>query len=78
MDQQKQRRNVRLTRRAALIMSIAMIAWLAVQFLGGRLGWPPTLVFAFDIAAILAFLWALWIVFQVYRARQSEEDHTRW
>ncbi|MEM9754690.1 MAG: DUF5337 domain-containing protein [Pseudomonadota bacterium] len=72
LDPKDERKLARRTRHAALIIALSMGYWIAAQMLGARLGWDPRLAFVFDIAAILALIWALWIVFQIYRARRNE------
>jgi len=65
---------IRRSRQAALVIATAMIAWTAVQFLGGRFAWDPRLALVFDMAAIVALFWGLWLVWQIYRERRAEED----
>ncbi|MEM1273201.1 MAG: DUF5337 family protein [Pseudomonadota bacterium] len=72
-DPKEQLRLIRRTRQAALVIALSFVYWIAAQWVGGWLGWDPRLAFVFDIAAIAAILWGLWIAFQVYRARKEEE-----
>ncbi|MCL4187340.1 MAG: DUF5337 family protein [Rhodobacteraceae bacterium] len=58
-------------RLAALVMAGAMLAWMAAQWLGGRMGWEPRFVFLFDLAALAAFFWALVVTWRVWRRRQD-------
>lgn len=65
---------LRLARRArfvALVMVAAMLLWMRAQLLGGRLGLPAGWAFAFDIAALAAFLWALVMTYQIWRSRRN-------
>lgn len=57
--------------RVAVVLVVAMIAWLAVQWLGGRLGLPVALAFAADLAALAAFVWSLVETYRIWRARRE-------
>ncbi|MBF9032242.1 hypothetical protein HKCCE3408_17725 [Rhodobacterales bacterium HKCCE3408] len=61
------RKLARRARRAAVIMAVSMMGWVAANFAGARLGWPAYLSFATDIAAICGLLWALWVTFEIWR-----------
>ena len=64
-------RLARQARRIAIVIAAAMVLWLGAQALGGALGWPPRLVFLFDLAALAAFLWALAATIRIWRARRN-------
>ncbi|MBF9036720.1 hypothetical protein HKCCE2091_20995 [Rhodobacterales bacterium HKCCE2091] len=70
-DRRKERLLARRARRAALAMALTMVTWMGAQLLGARLGWDPRLSFLFDIAAIVALVWALYVTYQIYRARRD-------
>jgi hypothetical protein len=61
----------RKARMVALVMAGAMVLWLLAQFLGGRLGLPPRYAFLADFAALAAFVWALYVTFQIWQARRN-------
>jgi hypothetical protein len=48
-----------------------MVAWMAAQWLGGRLGWEARFAFLFDLAALAAFIWAFVVTWRVWRARRE-------
>ena len=58
-------------RLVALVIAVTMLAWMAAQWLGGKLGLPARYVFLFDFAAIAAFVWALAVTFQIWRGRRG-------
>ena len=58
-------------RMVAIVIAVTMLLWMAVQYLGGRLGLPVRYVFLFDLAALAAFFWALVVTYQIWRARQQ-------
>ena len=68
-----ERRRVRQIRRAAIVMAVTMVAWMAAQYIGGQLGWPTRVVFLFDLAAIGALVWALVVTYWVWKERRHSE-----
>ena len=74
-DNDQDKRFVGQIRIAAIVMVLAMLLWMGGQFLGGQLGWPVRFVFLFDLAAIAALVWALFVTYQVWKARrQNDKD----
>ena len=61
----------RQSRLAGLVMAVTGMAWVALQWLGGAMGWPVRFVFLFDLMAIAAFLWALAVTWRVWKRRRS-------
>lgn len=57
---------------AAIVMAATMILWMGAQYLGGQLGWPVRFVFLFDLAAFAALVWALFVTYQVWKARRGQ------
>ncbi len=69
---QVERRRRGQIRLAAIVMAATMVLWMGAQFLGGRLGLPVRFVFLFDLAAIAALVWALFVTYWVWKARRSD------
>ena len=67
-DEKKQTAQARLV---AYVLAGTMILWMGAQWRGGELGWQTRLVFLFDFAALAAFLWALVVTYQIWRARRG-------
>jgi hypothetical protein len=68
-------RDLRLARKArlaALVIVVTMLGWMAAQWLGGRLGLEARYAFLFDFAALAAFVWALAVTWQIWRARREQ------
>jgi hypothetical protein len=63
--------NARQGRVAALVIAATMILWLGAQWLGGQLGWDPRYAFLFDFAALAAFIWVLFVTWQIWRRRDG-------
>jgi len=61
------------TRLAAIVIAVAMLGWMAFNFLGGKMGLPVRFAFLGDLAAIAAFLWAMIVLLRVWRERQQGE-----
>lgn len=58
-------------RAACFVIIFAMIGWMGATALGGALGLPARYAFLFDLAALAAFAWSLFVLFQVWRAGAS-------
>lgn len=61
--------NARQGRVAAVVIAVTVILWLLGQWLGARLGWDPRYAFLFDFAALAAFIWVLFVTWQIWRRR---------
>ena len=61
----------RQARLVAIVLAATMVMWMGAQWLGGNLGLETRFVFLFDLAAIAAFVWALVVTYQIWRARRG-------
>ena len=61
------------TRLASIVIVVAMVGWMLVNFLGGKMGLPARFAFLADFAALAAFAWSLIVLFKVWRQRQEGE-----
>ena len=68
---ERERRQAKTARMVALVLCATVVLWLALQWVGGRLGWAPRFVFLFDLAALAAFLWAMIVTIGLWRARKD-------
>lgn len=64
-------RLARQARLVAIVIAVTMVAWMGLQWAGGRLGWQPRFVFLFDLAALAAFGWALFATYGIWRQRRG-------
>lgn len=71
-DPAKERRLRGQIRLAAIVMSATMVLWMGAQFFGGQLGLPVRFVFLFDLAAIAALVWSLFVTYWVWKARKED------
>lgn len=60
---------VKQARQAAIVIFATMLVWIGAQVIGGQLGWPTRFAFLFDLIAGAAFIWALVVLFRVWRAK---------
>ena len=65
------RQRARQARVVAFVIAGTMIAWMGLQWLGGRMGWETRFVFLFDLAALAAFIWALVVTYRIWRQGTS-------
>jgi hypothetical protein len=64
-------RRARTARTVAVVLCLTMVAWVGLQWLGGRFGWAARWAFLFDLAALAAFLWAMIVTVGLWRARKD-------
>ena len=70
-DHDQARKMALQARLVAIVLAGTMILWMGAQYLGGQQGWDARYVFLFDFAAIAAFIWALVVTYQIWRARRG-------
>lgn len=58
-------------RLVAVVIAVAMVLWLLVQFLGREYGWAAKWAFLADLAAIAAFVWSLIVTWRIWRRRNA-------
>ena len=60
------------SRRAAIVIAGTMLGWMLVQQIGAQYNWPLKYTLLVDLFALAGFIWALAVVFQIWRARRAE------
>lgn len=58
-------------RRAGLAIAGTMLGWMLLQLIGAEYDWPPKYALLIDLFALAGFIWALAVVFQIWRARRA-------
>ncbi|MBL4750816.1 MAG: DUF5337 family protein [Amylibacter sp.] len=48
-----------------------MVGWMGASWIGGKIGLPIRYAFLFDFAAMAALLWAMVVLFQVWKSGQD-------
>ncbi len=62
------------TRTAAVVILVAMLAWMFGSWLGGRLGLPVRFAFLLDLACLAAMAWSAFVLIKVRRVRRNLEN----
>ncbi len=60
-------------RRAALVIAGTAVLWVLATLIGGKMGLSPRMLALADLAALGGFVWALWMVFNIWRARRDNQ-----
>ncbi len=60
-------------RRAALVIAGTAILWVAATFIGAKLGLSQRVLALFDLMALGGFLWAIWMIYNIWRARRDNQ-----
>lgn len=63
----------RKSRHVALVIAGAMVLWLAAQWIAPQLGLPGRYAFLFDLAALAALIYAFVNIYQIWRARRTNQ-----
>jgi hypothetical protein len=61
------------SRRAGLAIAGTMLGWMLLQLIGAEYNWPVKYTLLIDLFALAGFIWALAVVFQIWRARRSDD-----
>lgn len=56
----------------AVVIVLAALLWLGVEYLGGQMNWPPKYVCLADLSAGAAFLWAMIATYRLWRNGQAK------
>ena len=59
-------------RRVALILAGTGLYWIGITWLGSEYGWTNRTRGLFDLIALAGFGWCLWMIFGIWRKRQSD------
>lgn len=70
-EQESHKRQARL---ASIVVLVAMVLWMAISFIGGKMGLPVRFAFLADLCALAAFAWAGIVMFRIWRERQSNKE----
>ena len=58
-------------RRIALVLAGTGVYWIGITWLGSELAWTNRTRALFDLAALAAFGWCMWMIFQIWRKRRD-------
>ncbi|SFK54232.1 DUF5337 domain-containing protein [Shimia haliotis] len=68
-DQELARRG----RTVSLVIAGTILIWLALNVIGRAAGLPGRFALLFDFAALAALIWAMVNIYQIWRARRTDE-----
>ena len=60
-------------RRVALVIAATAVLWVLATFIGGQMGISNRLLALADMLALAGFVWAIWMVYNIWRARQDNQ-----
>ncbi|WP_162933024.1 DUF5337 domain-containing protein [Roseovarius sp. EL26] len=60
-------------RHVALVIAGTAVFWVLASLIGGVLGISHRMLALFDLVALAGFIWAFWMIFQIWRARQDKQ-----
>lgn len=63
----------RMGRRAALVIAATGAFWVLATLIGTRMGLSQRALAFMDMLALGGFVWALWMIYQIWRARQDNQ-----
>ena len=61
-------------RLVALLVAATMLMWMGAQWVGRELGWEARFAILFDLAALAAFVWALFVTYRIWRKRRDSQE----
>lgn len=72
MTQERDTELARKGRMAAIVIAATAVFWILATLLGAQLGLTQRVRALFDLVALAGFVWAIWMIFQIWRLRQSD------
>ena len=60
-------------RQAALVIAGTAVFWILATLIGDKEGFSQGLRLVFDLLALAGFVFAFWLIFQYWRARQDNQ-----
>ena len=73
MTKTSEQQQARMGRQAALMIAGTGVFWILSTFIGGRMGLSNRTLALFDLVALAGFIWAFWMIFQIWRVRQNNQ-----
>lgn len=73
MSEQKDAELARKGRITSLVIAGTAVFWIVASFVGGQLGLPNRTRALFDLVALAGFVYAIVMIFQIWRARQNSK-----
>lgn len=70
-DTDKDKAFARQMRQVALVIAGATMLWLILGEVGRQYGWEARYAFLLDLAALAAYVWALFVTWTLWRKRRE-------
>ncbi len=58
----------------ALVIAGTGLGWIVANAIGAALGWTSRIQALFDLAALGGFVWAMWLIYGLWRDRREHGD----
>ncbi len=65
--------DARKGRIAAMIIAGTGVFWVLITLIGEKEGFSQELRLTFDLVALAGFVFAIWLIYQIWRARQDKQ-----
>ena len=73
MTRERDTELARKGRMAAMVIAGTAVFWILAMFLGSQLGLAQRTRALFDLMALGGFVWAIWMIYQIWRLRQGDK-----
>ncbi len=73
MTDTPEQQQARMGRQAALVIAGTGVFWILTTLIGGWMGLSNRMLALFDLVALAGFVWAFWMIFQIWRLRQNNQ-----
>ena len=73
MTNTPEQQQARMGRQAGLTIAGTGVFWILSTLIGGWIGLSNRILALFDLVALAGFIWALWMIFQIWRLRQNNQ-----
>lgn len=73
MTRERDTELARKGRMAAMVIAGTALFWIAATLLGGQFGLTQRTRALFDLMALGGFVWAVWMIYQIWRLRQGDK-----
>ena len=73
MTQERDTELARKGRTVAIVIAGRGVFWILANLVGGQFGLTNRTRALFDLMALAGFVWALWMIYQIWRLRQDDK-----
>ena len=73
MTRERDTELARKGRKVAIVIAGTGVFWILATVLGGQFGLTNRTRALFDLVALAGFVWAFWMIYQIWRLRQDDK-----